>query len=97
MIYVLIAYFLILVAARTGTAYVSPEPLPRVSLHLRGDPSVRHGSLIVTPGDAWYVTTQSRTYLAVPASRVTSAFVRSREREREPRPVLKVAWDWLTG
>jgi hypothetical protein len=92
-LYVLFAYFLIVIAARAGDAYVSPAPLPVASLHLHGRANPITGALVVKAGDTWYLSLHEGTYRAIPASRVATAVVRSRKREREPRPVLRVVRD----
>jgi hypothetical protein len=92
---VLLTYFVVVAAAYTGSAYVSPEPLPAVSLELRNEPTRVRGTLIVATGNTWYLSQARKTYRAVPAERVLTAVVVSQERENEPRPVLKVAFDWM--
>ena len=52
-VYILVGYFVIVLAARTGGAYFSPEPLPHVTLRLGRQPNTTEGTLIVaraTPG-----------------------------------------------
>lgn len=91
---VVLGFFLFVMAVKTASAYLSPAPLPHASLQLEGDPGLMQGTLIVSTGEAWYLTNRSKTYRAVPRSTVRSAVIRSKER-REPRPVLKVVWQWL--
>lgn len=92
-VYVVMAYFFIVLMARTADAYISPTPLPNVTLTMRSSgesqPKYVQGTLIVNAGGVWYVSLRKQTYRGIPASRVMTAVVRSRSK-REPRPVLKI-------
>jgi hypothetical protein len=48
-----------------------------VALQVRGESSVTRGTLVVSTGDAWYVTNRPKTYRALPRPAVTSAVVTS--------------------
>jgi hypothetical protein len=94
---IVFGYLLLLIAVSAGTSYVSPEPLPHVALTVRDEMAQTEGTLLVSTGEAWYLTRRPEMYISVPRTRVTSAVVRSRKRENEPRPPLVLVWDWVRG
>jgi hypothetical protein len=95
--FLLAGYLLLLIAVRAGGSYFSPEPLPRATLTFRTGAAQTEGTLLVSTGETWYLTRRPNAYISVPRASVTSAVVRSRKRNEEPRPPLVVVWDWLTG
>lgn len=86
----IVGYFVVVLAAQIGDAYVSPDPLPRAELHLRNGSKVA-GTLLVSTSDGWYLSLSKDTFRMLPADRVAFAVVRSQQR-REPRPVPSVIW-----
>jgi hypothetical protein len=93
----LAGYLFLLIAVRAGSAYFSPEPLPRATLTLHSGARQTEGTLLVSTSDAWYLARTENTFVSVPRARVTSAVVRSRKHQKEPRPPLVALSDWVRG
>lgn len=86
-------YFVLVLTCLIANTYFFPDPLPEAELRLRNG-AVERGTLVVSTGNAWFITMTDRTYRMVPSDRVAAAIVRSRPEREDETPVLQALWDW---
>ena len=86
----LTTYFVILVAARMGDAYLAPAPLADARVTTLSGQVIK-GPLIAIDGGTVYVGSTGRRFRDIPSEQVRAVTVHSIKR-RQPRPALKVIW-----
>jgi hypothetical protein len=94
-VYVIAIYFALLVGVRMLAAYYAPSKLPYAHLRLdAGDTA--NGPLIASTGSTWYIGAPvDQTFRGIPATDVSMAYLRSRQRDEADTPILAALWDRL--